>query len=381
MSNDFIQQYGFKIVPLSHNDSKGPGVTKLDRRDAVLTRPPRVWWVNQSTSYRKGLHGHSLWAALTREDGHVIPHWKRLEEVRAGDVILHYGKPSIRAVSLATSDGYQTPRPLDHSRLSKINNGIKVDADYLEFAEPIPIHAFVSKLLDLKIPNGPLDKNGDVKLGYCFEFNLEGLQILKQASNKIWPDWTNLSPQLIIGLQMSDFARIFSSLQQQRLYFTEETLSNYLLALQTKRFVILSGISGTGKTQLALAVAKFFRKKVQVDTQSESPQHAVRMMAQPYQLLRDASAMLENQLLLHPMVEAQNIACYSAHRFNHGSFGVDQAKYRLRCSGCLFCCLSDASKEKQKPLLPISLHMHPLQESIVGLPIRFQVKTEVEQWL
>src|SRR3712207_7726013 len=43
--------------------------------------------------------------------------------------------------------------------------------------------------------------------------------------------------------------RSMRALAKQGLHFSDEVISNYLLALQTKRFVILSGISGTGKTR------------------------------------------------------------------------------------------------------------------------------------
>jgi MoxR-like ATPase len=55
-----------------------------------------------------------------------------------------------------------------------------------------------------------------------------------------------------------DAAAPFDQFRQRvrrKLVYSDETLSAFLLALQTKRFVILSGISGTGKTQLALAMA------------------------------------------------------------------------------------------------------------------------------
>ena len=52
------------------------------------------------------------------------------------------------------------------------------------------------------------------------------------------------------------FDEIRRALDTANLVYSDEVLSAYLLALQTKRFVILSGISGTGKTQLALAVAR-----------------------------------------------------------------------------------------------------------------------------
>ncbi len=62
-----------------------------------------------------------------------------------------------------------------------------------------------------------------------------------------------------------DFAGILAELDNHGLQFPEETVATYLLALQTKRFVLLSGISGTGKTQLALAVARAFQAGVDTE--------------------------------------------------------------------------------------------------------------------
>ena len=50
-----------------------------------------------------------------------------------------------------------------------------------------------------------------------------------------------------------DIARV---LRDDGLSYSDETLAAYLLGLEAKRFVLLTGISGTGKTQLALSVAK-----------------------------------------------------------------------------------------------------------------------------
>ena len=43
--------------------------------------------------------------------------------------------------------------------------------------------------------------------------------------------------------------------------FPRELVANYILALQTKRFAILTGISGTGKTRIAKALAQHFELK------------------------------------------------------------------------------------------------------------------------
>ena len=47
---------------------------------------------------------------------------------------------------------------------------------------------------------------------------------------------------------MAGFANLIQSLRDKGLLFSQELIANYILALQTKRFAILTGISGTGKT-------------------------------------------------------------------------------------------------------------------------------------
>jgi 5-methylcytosine-specific restriction protein B len=54
------------------------------------------------------------------------------------------------------------------------------------------------------------------------------------------------------------FHQVLRKLDEGGLYFPGETVANVLLALQVKRFVILTGISGTGKTRIAQAIAGQF---------------------------------------------------------------------------------------------------------------------------
>jgi hypothetical protein len=78
------------------------------------------------------------------------------------------------------------------------------------------------------------------------------------------------------------FEQILHSIDGQSLHFTSEQVSNYLLGLQAKRFVILTGISGTGKTQLALAVAKHFQPTVRVERTTDVPADALELDIKPY---------------------------------------------------------------------------------------------------
>jgi EVE domain-containing protein len=101
----------------------------------------------------------------------------------------------------------------------------------------------------------------------------------------------------------TDIQSIRRSLREAKLYFSDEVLANYLLALQTKRFVILTGISGTGKTQLAIAIAKHFRPLVTTTQIAETPEGSTPLEVQPY-MLRHKSMQLpvaiRSQLHLPP---------------------------------------------------------------------------------
>ena len=84
-----------------------------------------------------------------------------------------------------------------------------------------------------------------------------------------------------------DFDALIQALRDAKLHFSSEVVANYVLALQAKRFAILTGISGTGKTQIAMAVARSFPARIQ-DRQAEeldessAPDGAVQLTARPY---------------------------------------------------------------------------------------------------
>ena len=77
------------------------------------------------------------------------------------------------------------------------------------------------------------------------------------------------------------FDRILASLRSDGLYFPPELVANYLLALQAKRFVILTGISGTGKTKMAMAVADSYRMTREQRTVVDAPEGAFAWTVNP----------------------------------------------------------------------------------------------------
>ena len=63
---------------------------------------------------------------------------------------------------------------------------------------------------------------------------------------------------------------LYAGYRAQGLYFPDEVVTSLVLSLATKRFLILSGISGTGKTKIALGLARHLESQVEqppVETQ------------------------------------------------------------------------------------------------------------------
>ena len=82
-------------------------------------------------------------------------------------------------------------------------------------------------------------------------------------------------------VEVRGFQSVTKSLEDHGLLFPRELVANYILALQTKRFAILTGISGTGKTKIAMALAAHFRPARQT-TVTTDPDDAVGIDAMPY---------------------------------------------------------------------------------------------------
>jgi 5-methylcytosine-specific restriction enzyme B len=105
------------------------------------------------------------------------------------------------------------------------------------------------------------------------------------------------------------FTEVLRGLDDRGLHLPIELVSNYLLALQAKRLVILSGVSGTGKTQLALAIAQLFRPTSSVAVQAPPPDGSIELRVLPYMLkyrrLMVPSALRPN-LKLPPLTAEKN---------------------------------------------------------------------------
>lgn len=189
-----------------------------------------------------------------------------VHRLKPGDIVVaNRGVAEVLAVGEVQSDGYRY-RP-DRAEY-KHTVAVAWDTSY---ARPIPEQRNWATVTVAEIPPALFDiitgqQDGEIR---------ESTQ----------PD--RVAPTVLRSATSSTgFQQIMDRLAAKGFDFSEETVSCYLLGLQTKRFVILSGISGTGKTRLAMSVADSLggSPRSAGSRATYVPRGGVEVQVQPYML-------------------------------------------------------------------------------------------------
>lgn len=226
-----------------------------------------VWWVNQGKTYQDEREGSYIWAPRLQKNGRPASHHTAVSKVRAGDVVIHYSKKKIEALGRATA------RPTDSARPDELPgelwgaDGHRADIKYFELAEPIGLEELAGR------PHGagPFTTEGKVQQGYLYEVPADWAATLRQQFADRWPEtspWgsrpgNNTPPPADQGNEephvsespLASIVEDFSTALMDCGYQTGGTDSplvrSFVTSLATKQFVILTGLSGSGKTKLA----------------------------------------------------------------------------------------------------------------------------------
>jgi hypothetical protein len=259
---------------------------RTQRREDV-----NVWWVNQGDSYEFASREGFLWAPLENSQGYTVFHWELLSDVAPDDITVHYYDSAIRGISRAKDEAQLDIHPHDADS-DQQEQGRLLEVEYFEFATPVPLDAVREDLLTLSIENAPFDKSGNLKQGYLWRFDREGLAVLREAYDGPWPSWAEIalpiqslatadpSPTSLASVDLSSLLK--RNLSARGLQYSDWQIATFYTALQTKGFVILSGISGTGKTKLAQAFAEMLPQPAR--SEAEARDDVIPITVQPYML-------------------------------------------------------------------------------------------------
>ncbi|MCZ8382246.1 hypothetical protein O6P37_25575 [Mycobacterium sp. CPCC 205372] len=241
------------------------GRGELTDHGVVFLGPqPSVWWVNQGATYAKERDGGFLWAPMLNKAGRPQYHWDTMDEVREGDVVLHYSNGSLRAASHVTAAARPAPNPLDDQAWEAA--GRLVESQYQELNEPVALAAIDE---GARIKQGsPFTVAGSVQQVYLVRLQAEFVSELTQR----FPELATHLPPMPAGARSTstsveapmlppelfhDFALAVKA-SGLRFPAGSNLVRSFLSSLLAKPFAILTGLAGSGKTQLAMRLGEWF---------------------------------------------------------------------------------------------------------------------------
>ncbi|AVP97538.1 HNH endonuclease [Ahniella affigens] len=123
----------------------------------------RFWWVNQNQTYRHEVPGGYLWSPKRNQGNRTNPFYEFMREVAPGDLVFSFCDGLIKAIGIARSYGYESPKPIEFGSVGAYweQIGWRVDASFQELLHPIRPAAHMDQLAP-KLPAryAPIQSNG-----------------------------------------------------------------------------------------------------------------------------------------------------------------------------------------------------------------------------
>ena len=141
-----------------------------------------VWWCNQTRCWEDESS-----AGVVRASDHMerLTYRETVNQVRKGDIIIHYRKPFIYAISRAKSNGRY-----EHNLPEGYGSGWEFKTDYFFLERPIHREDVRDKLSAYSDKHYAINSNGWVKQGYFLPFDSRGLKVIQaKIPTKERPEW------------------------------------------------------------------------------------------------------------------------------------------------------------------------------------------------
>ena len=92
----------------------------------------RFWWVNQNQTFNQEVAGGYLWSPKRNANGARNPFYEYMREVAPGDLVLSFQGTFIRAIGVAQSFAYESPKPSEFGSAGSNWDAIgwRVDVNY-----------------------------------------------------------------------------------------------------------------------------------------------------------------------------------------------------------------------------------------------------------
>ena len=239
---------GFNIL----DESRAPEVLALLGRQTEVSN---VWWVNEGTTYRQERAGGYLWAPTATKQGANLAAYRNVMRLKPNDLVLRYSEGHLRGVGTVEAPPSEAPRPAEFPQEPWNQPGFLAHVSHRDLNQLIPLTAIPAEwrqaeaALPLPQPH-PFTRDGAVVLGYLYELSSSFVARLRSRFPVLFTEGPMDQPSLPETLS-PEFS---GALRDAHLIYSDADVARFLAALLTKPFVILSGLSGSGKTKLAQAL-------------------------------------------------------------------------------------------------------------------------------
>ena len=181
-----------------------------------------------------------------------------MADLQVGDRVFNYWDRQIRGVSTVTEEAVYSQIPAEQDGQKNLQTEGRLARVYVDILDnPVPLDDIPLEWRQEE--RGPFDRNGGVNQGYLFPVSQDFIA-------KLTGRFSQLAQSLSIDRGVTgeppsayiepDLETIRARIEAEGLVIDDRTLRRFHLSLRSRGFVILSGISGTGKTWLAQAYAR-----------------------------------------------------------------------------------------------------------------------------
>ncbi|MGN7300557.1 AAA family ATPase [Ferdinandcohnia sp. SAFN-114] len=237
------------------------GIKSIDSHSAytVGNLNPKYWLFNVYYASEPKVwksSKHMDVAAMQYEYGRehtssVTKHINLIKKISVGDYIVAYsGNKGFLGYGKVTKQFYEENDPSKFIHATGAHWKQRVGVNWQQ-ALDIPImYKGPNFMKDIGLKGSPVMSSSTI-----FEITSTGFTFIRKLLNEIYPNKV-IEKQYPLVTPNEVVNHIFSYIKSKGFTYSKEEINNLFLAIKTKPFIILSGISGTGKTKIVQWLAE-----------------------------------------------------------------------------------------------------------------------------